>query len=208
MEQLELRWNGHACFSLTCRDFTVVFDPYEDNYVPGFGPLDLEADLVLCSHGHGDHCYVQAVQIEEGGTSPFTVTEIHGFHDDAQGAKRGRNTMRIFEAEGLKVAHLGDIGCFPPEEDLEKLKGLDVCMIPVGGFYTIDAAQAKELTELLQPRIVIPMHFRQGDLGLGAIAELDAFTSLYPAAEVSFPGSNTLELTKDSPKGVTVLQYQ
>ena len=81
-------------------------------------------------------------------------------------------------------------------------------MIPVGGFYTIDAAQAKELTELLQPRIVIPMHFRQGDLGLGAIAELDAFTSLYPAAEVSLPGSNTLELTKDSPKGVTVLQYQ
>ena len=156
----------------------------------------------------GDHCYVQAVQIEEGGTSPFTVTEIPGFHDDAQGAKRGRNTMRIFEAEGLKVAHLGDIGCFPPEEDLEKLKGLDVCMIPVGGFYTIDAAQAKELTELLQPRVVIPMHFRQGDLGLGAIAELDAFTSLYPVAEVSLPGSNTLELTKDSPKGVIVLQYQ
>ena len=71
-----------------------------------------------------------------------------------------------------------------------------------------ETCDRKELTELLQPRIVIPMHFRQGDLGLGAIAELDAFTSLYPAAEVSLPGSNTLKLTEDSPKGVIVLQYQ
>ena len=216
-----ITYHGHACFTLESGSFTIAIDPY-DEHVPGFRPLRLKANEVYCSHGHGDHCYVQAVQIDtEGGCHldsnlilnaldnlDLTGVDIPGFHDDAQGAKRGRNTMRIFEAEGLKVAHLGDIGCFPPEEDLEKLKGLDVCMIPVGGFYTIDAAQAKELAELLQPRIVIPMHFRQGDLGLGAIAELDAFTSLYPAAEVSLPGSNTLELAKDSPKGVIVLQYQ
>ncbi|MBQ2095236.1 MAG: MBL fold metallo-hydrolase [Firmicutes bacterium] len=202
-----ITYRGHACFTLKSGGFTIAIDPY-DEHVPGFRPLALKANEVYCSHGHGDHCYVQAVQIEKGGASPFIVTEISGFHDDAQGEKRGRNTMRIFEAEGLKVAHLGDIGCFPPEEDVEKLKGLDVCMVPVGGFYTIDAAQAKELTDLLQPRIVIPMHFRLGDLGLGAIAELDAFTSLYPAEAVSFTGTDTLELTQDSPKGVTVLQYQ
>lgn len=200
-----ITYHGHACFTLESGGYTVAIDPY-DEHVPGFRPLSLKADAVYCSHGHGDHSYVQAVQILEGKSSPFTVTDIQGFHDDARGAKRGLNTMRVFEAEGLKAAHLGDIGCMPPAEDLEKLKGLDVCMVPVGGFYTIDAAQAKELMDILQPRVIIPMHFRLGSLGLGPIAELDAFTSLY--GSVNDAGSDTLILTGDTSEGVTVLRYQ
>ena len=81
MEQLTLRWHGHACFTLTCQDFTVVFDPYEDNYVPGFPPLHLSADLVLCSHQHNDHNAAGIVSLRTGHDNPFRITEIPTFHD-------------------------------------------------------------------------------------------------------------------------------
>ena len=203
-----IKYLGHACFSLESQGFRIVVDPYKD-YVPGYRKLDIEADAVYCSHGHDDHCWVQDVTMRENGAEDlFAVTEIAGFHDDAGGAKRGPNTMRVFEAEGLRVAHLGDIGCFPPEEDLERLKGLDACLVPVGGFFTIDAKQAKELMEILQPRVIVPMHFRLDNMGFDMIGTLDEFTKLYAPEEVSYAGTDTLELTADAPEGVVVLQYQ
>ena len=105
---MKITYHGHSCFTLRSAGYTIAIDPYDD-HVPGYRHLQLKANAVFCSHGHSDHSWVQAVTIEEGGASPFTVTEIAGFHDDAGGAKRGPNTMRIFEAEGLKVAHLGDL---------------------------------------------------------------------------------------------------
>ena len=204
---ITITYHGHSCFTLQSGGYTIAVDPYDD-HVPGYRPLQLTANAVCCSHGHSDHSWVQAVQIEEKAASPFTITEIEGFHDDAGGSKRGPNTMRVFEAEGLKVAHLGDIGCMPPEEDLEKLKGLDVCLVPVGGFYTIDAKQAKELMDILQPRIVVPMHYRLNDKGFDVIGTLSDFTKLWLPQTIYFAGSNTLELTEETPAGVTVLQYQ
>ena len=204
---MKITYHGHSCFTLQSGGCTIAIDPYDD-HVPGYRHLQLKANAVFCSHGHSDHSWVQAVQIEEREGCPFTVTEIEGFHDDAGGAKRGPNTMRIFEAEGLKVAHLGDIGCLPPAEDLEKLKGLDACLVPVGGFYTIDARQAKELMDLLQPRVVSPMHFRLDDKGFDVIGTLADFTEQYLPQTIHLAGGNTLELTKDTPEGVTVLQYQ
>lgn len=205
---MHITYYGHSCFALESQGFRVVVDPYRD-YVPGYRALHLAADAVFCSHGHDDHAWVQAVTIRENAPAdPFTVTEVAGFHDDAQGAKRGPNTMRIFEAEGLKAIHLGDIGCMPPEADLEKLKGADVCLVPVGGFYTIDAVQAKALMDILQPKIVIPMHFRLGDMGFAEIGTLDEFTKLYAPENVRFAGTDTLELTKETPAGVIVLEYR
>ena len=205
---MKITYYGHSCFTLESQGYRIALDPYDD-HVPGYRPLKLEAEAVYCSHGHSDHCWVQAVDLREGGkASPFTVTEVPGFHDDVRGAKRGPNMMRVFEAEGLKVAHLGDIGCMPDEEGLEKLKGLDACLVPVGGFFTIDAKQAKALTDVLQPRVVIPMHYRLGDTGFDVIGMLEEFTKLYPADAVTFAGSNALELSEATPAGVTVLQYQ
>lgn len=134
MEQLELRWHGHACFSLTCQNFIVVFDPYEDNYVPGFAPLDLDADLVLCSHQHNDHNAAHVVRPRSGGKNPFRITTIDTFHDPEGGALRGTNTIHILEAGGLRLAHFGDIGCPLTPQQREALSGLDVALIPVGGF--------------------------------------------------------------------------
>ena len=206
MEQLELRWNGHACFSLTCRGYTVVFDPYEDNYVPGFGPLDLEADLVLCSHGHGDHSAAHVVKLRQGGTNPFTITEIHTFHDPQGGALRGENTIRILEAGGLKAAHFGDLGCELTPTQLAELQGLDIAMIPVGGFYTIGPEEAKALVDKLGARVVVPMHYRMGDVGLPAIQELDDFLALV-GDYVYYPG-NSITVNPGTKPQVAVLTYQ
>ena len=206
MEQLELRWNGHACFSLTCRGYTVVFDPYEDNYVPGFGPLDLEADLVLCSHGHGDHSAAHVVKLRQGGTNPFTITEIHTFHDPQGGALRGENTIHILEAGGLKAAHFGDLGCELTPTQLAELQGLDIAMIPVGGFYTIGPEEAKALVDKLGARVVVPMHYRMGDVGLPAIRELDDFLALVEDY-VYYPG-NSITVNPGTKPQVAVLTYQ
>jgi L-ascorbate metabolism protein UlaG (beta-lactamase superfamily) len=205
MRQLELTWHGHACFSLTADDFTVVFDPYEDNYVPGFSPLDLEADLVLCSHDHQDHSAAHLIRPRQGHENPFTIAEIPTFHDPEGGALRGRNTIRILSAKGFRVAHFGDLGCALSPAQLAELQGLDVAMIPVGGFYTIDAEEAKELIDTIRPKIVVPMHYRMGQIGLPNVAEVEDFLALV-GDYVYYPG-NTLVLNEGTKPQVAVLSY-
>lgn len=206
MEQLELRWHGHACFSLTCQNFTVVFDPYEDNYVPGFAPLDLEADLVLCSHQHNDHNAAHLVRLRSGGKDPFRITTIDTFHDPEGGALRGTNTIHILEAGGLRLAHFGDIGCPLTPQQREVLSGLDAALIPVGGFYTIGPQEAKALMREISPKITVPMHYRMGDVGLPAVAELDDFLALV-GNYVYHPG-NSLTINAGTEPQIAVLTYQ
>ena len=129
MGKLKLTWNGHSCFTLEENGYAIVLDPYEDGAVPGFGPLKLTADEVLCSHGHGDHNAAQCVKIRKnsgGAKNPFRITEIHSFHDEAKGTKRGKNTIRIFDDGQYRIAHMGDIGCVPTADQKEQLKGIDV----------------------------------------------------------------------------------
>ena len=145
MEQLTVRWHGHACFSLTCRDFTVVLDPYEDHYVPGFPPLRLTGDLVLCSHQHNDHNAAEIVTLRTGRPNPFRITKIPTFHDPEGGRLRGENTIHLLEVGKLRVAHFGDLGCPLSPAQKAELQGLDAAMVPVGGFYTIGPQEAKAL---------------------------------------------------------------
>lgn len=205
MSKLELRWHGHACFTLTCDGYTVAFDPYEDNYVPGFGALDIAADLVLCSHEHKDHNAAHVVKTLTGHENPFTVTKIETFHDAENGLLRGSNTIHLLEAHGLRVAHFGDIGCDLTPAQKSQLQGLDVALIPVGGFYTIGPEQAMDLVDDLQPKVVIPMHYKLGELGLPAVAELEEF--LFFAGEyVEYPGS-TIEVDGDTEPQIAVLTF-
>ena len=190
---IQIIWHGHACFSVRCRDYTVVLDPYEDGSIPGLPPLRLEADMVLCSHGHHDHNAVSCVTLRQGRACPFTVTELPTFHDDQGGALRGRNTIRILEADGLRVAHFGDLGCALTPEQEKALQNLDAALIPVGGFFTIGPAEAAALAARLRPRVLIPMHYKLGKTGLPMIAELDDFLALADHV-VRWPGN---ELTLD-----------
>ncbi len=201
---MKLTWHGHSCFTLEAGGCTVALDPYGDGSVPGYAPLALTADAVLCSHEHGDHGARDKVTLSGKGCS-IPVEEIHTFHDPERGALRGPNIIRIFSAEGMKVAHLGDLGCELEPEQKEKLKGLDAVLIPVGGHFTIDAKQAKALVDELKPRVVVPMHYRWPGHGYGVIGPLEDYLELCGDA-VKYEG-NTLELTRDTPAQTAVLTY-
>ena len=118
---MKLIWNGHSCFTVETSEGTAVFDPYQDGSVPGYAPLTLTADQVLCSHGHGDHNAAEAVTLT-GKAPSYKVEELATFHDPEQGTLRGPNTIRILSAEGMRIAHLGDLGCDLTAEQVEKLR--------------------------------------------------------------------------------------
>lgn len=201
---MTLTWLGHSCFLVESQGFRLILDPYEPGSVPGYQPISAQADQVLCSHEHRDHHGVDQVTLRQGGVSPFTVETISTWHDDQQGALRGPNTIHILDDGQCRIAHLGDLGCQLTAAQKDHLKGLDALLIPVGGYYTIDASQAKALADELKPRVVIPMHYRGEGFGYDVIGPLEAFTSLCGNV-VSYPGSQ-LELTVQTPEQVAVLK--
>lgn len=201
---MKLIWNGHSCFTLSTADGTLVLDPYLDGSVPGYAPLKLVADAVYCSHEHRDHGGRDRVALS-GTAANVAVEEIATFHDPEKGALRGPNTIRIFSAEGLRVAHLGDLGCELEPAQKKRLTGLDAVLIPVGGHFTIDARQAKALVDEIKPRVVVPMHYRSPDFGYDVIGPAEDFLALCDNV-VRYPG-NTLELTLSTPAQTAVLTY-
>jgi len=193
---MKIAWNGHACFTLECEGGTVVFDPYKDGSVNGLPPLSLKADAVLCSHYHSDHCGTGCVQLS-GREFKADIEYIDSFHDEVKGAKRGANRIHIVSAEGMRVVHLGDQGCEPSETEIAQLRGCDVLMLPIGGTYTITSAQALELVTKLQPKIVIPMHYKSKGFGYRELESRDAFASK-SFNPVKYP-SRELTVTSDTP---------
>lgn len=203
-ETMNITWLGHSCFRVESQGYTAVLDPYADGSVEGLLPVRETADLVLCSHEHGDHNARDLVTLREGKAPVFRVETISTYHDDQKGAKRGPNTIHILDDGVFRAAHAGDLGCALSGEELEKLKGLDVLMVPVGGYYTIDAAQARALVNAVKPRIVIPMHYRGQGFGFDVLAELEDYTRL--CGDVVYYGGSVLELTKDLPAQTAVLK--
>ena len=199
---MHIIWNGHSCFTVKCDEGTVVLDPFADSYVPGYASMDLKADLVLCSHEHSDHNARQIVTLS-GKPCGVGIECISSWHDEVQGAKRGSNTIHVLTAEGMRIAHLGDLGCALTEEQAAALKDLDALMIPVGGFYTIDAQQAEEIVHQLKPRVVIPMHYRFEGHGYDVLSTLDAFLALCENP-VNYPG-NTLKLDQKTEAQTAIL---
>ena len=199
---MKLIWNGHSCFTVQAREGTLVLDPYADGFVPGLPPLRLEADRVLCSHGHGDHNAAGVVSLT-GRPCAIGVETVDTFHDEVRGAKRGSNIIHILSAEGLRVVHCGDLGCALEPEQLARLAGADALLVPVGGYYTIDARQAQALVEAVRPRVVVPMHYRGDGFGLEVLSPVDEFLSLRSNV-VRYPDS-VLELTADTPAQTAVL---
>lgn len=142
---MTITWLGHSCFLLESGGFRVLVDPFQG--VPGLPDTAARANAVYCSHGHFDHNHTQNVTLAEGGEDPFAVTEVPSSHDGQGGTLRGPNTIRRFAAEGLSVVHLGDLGCQLTAEQVRALRPCDALLVPVGGFYTIDAQGAKAVAE-------------------------------------------------------------
>ena len=130
---MKITWLGHACFKLETADGSVVFDPFSDGAVEGLNNIREHADLVLASHGHGDHAALENVTLS-GKKPTFNLKIISCFHDDVEGAKRGTNRIHIVESEGLRVAHFGDLGHMLSEQQFAEIGVLDAAMIPIGGF--------------------------------------------------------------------------
>lgn len=194
---------GHSEFLITLESgFRIVTDPYDAS--TGYPVRKIQADGVLVSHHHHDHDAVENVTgypqiIDFAGVHTFApdlrVTGILADHDDAGGAKRGKTMLYLLEAEGMRVAHLGDLGCILDADQLDALGRVDVLMVPVGGYYTIDAEQARTVMEQLDPRITIPMHYRTEYNADWPIAPLSDFTALFPPDEIR-EGGEALRVTK------------
>ena len=200
-----LKWYGHACFAITKDGYTVAIDPY-DSGVPGYNPLSLTVDEVVSTHGHHDHNYFEAVTIKKSGIeSPFKIEKLESFHDNEGGALRGKNDILIFETEGLKIVHLGDLGHILTPQQQSKLAGADILMIPVGGHFTIDAVEAKVVIDQIKPKIIIPMHYRFNSHGFDVISTIDGFLDSVGDMNIVNVGGDTIEITKDTESAVMVL---
>lgn len=200
---MKLTWYGHSCFLLETSSGSVVFDPYAPGSVPGVElPAGLEADSVLCSHGHSDHNWEEGVKLS-GKEPSFTVRRIDSFHDKVHGIQRGKNLISVVEADGKRIVHLGDLGHKLSEKQLEAIGKPDVLLIPVGGFFTINAAEAAEIAEKLGARTVVPMHYRGKGFGYPIIGKVDDFAALQTI--VSYPDTNTLDIDS-APLGTVILR--
>lgn len=171
---MKIEWLGHACFRL---DESLVIDPYKDGSVPGLAPLKTTAIKVICSHGHADHSGTERVEIIPGDCG-FEIEEIPCWHDDQQGALRGPNTIFVITKDGEKLVHLGDLGHFPTNEQLEKIKDADYLLIPVGGYYTIDAEMATRICQAVEPKHIVPMHYRTETYGYPELTTIESFLKL------------------------------
>lgn len=206
MAEMKIQWLGLSCFRLEMGGAALVLDPYTG--VRGYPELHTTANAVCCSHLHGDHGYIEAVELTPfDGPVPFTVQKVACFHDDCQGQKRGKNTIHIIEYQGLRVAHFGDLGHPLSAGQLAAVGRLDAALVPVGGFYTIDAAGAKALCDALQPRVIIPMHYKDGPMGHDAVDGVEPFLSLWPEGLCVHSAGDSLTLSDDTPRQVLRLTY-
>lgn len=173
---MEITWYGQSCFRLKNRSQTVITDPYCPEI--GLKVPRQPASIITVSHAHADHNCVAAIRSGAyviAGPGEYEVQDIFvlgiaAFHDDCNGEKCGHNTAYRIEFDDLSVCHLGDLGHLPNQEQTELLTGADVLLIPVGGHSTLNASLAAEVVNLLEPRIVIPMHYKIP----GLAAQLDS----------------------------------
>ena len=204
---MKLRWLGHSCFEMTLPGGVIVTDPYDDSV--GYPPLRVKADAVLSSHDHFDHNHFEAVTgnpriLNAPGVHEVCgakITAVPAFHDEARGAKRGENLIHLIEAEGMRIAHLGDLG-HPPETGAQKaaLSYLDVMLIPIGGTFTITTPEAVKLIEAFKPRCAIAMHFKNRYCHFN-ISDETEFVRLTGATRLP----NEIEITGDAPSGCCVM---
>ena len=178
---MNIKWLGHASFMITSDSgLKIITDPYVTGGGINYGDIKESADIVTVSHEHSDHNNVAAVR---GNPEPIRKTArvkgiefkgISTYHDDAGGKLRGNNTILCFEVDGIKICHLGDLGHQLSARQVTDLGRIDILLIPVGGYYTIDATVATEVCNQLTPRVIIPMHYKT-DKCAYPIAGVDEF---------------------------------
>jgi L-ascorbate metabolism protein UlaG (beta-lactamase superfamily) len=213
---MEINWYGHSCFRLTERGLaTVVTDPY-DHTTTGYDPLKLKGDIVTVSHAAPGHNYASAVkgkrhtitgpgEFEIGGVF---ITGVQTNGHTRRDADEPRNTLYVFDYEGVTVAHLGDLRRVPSQTEIEALGNVHIALVPVGGGGGLNAAKAAEVISLLEPGIVIPMHYHISGANF-KLAPLSKFLKEMGLGEI--PPQPSLKVSTSSipeETRVVVLSYQ
>lgn len=200
---MKIKWLGHSCFMITSdTGIKIITDPYATGGDLSYGEIKETADIVIVTHEHNDHNNVAAIQGNPEVVRGAATVEIKGikfkglptYHDNAQGKLRGNNAILCFEVDGIRLCHLGDLGHQLSDKQVAELGKIDILFIPVGGFFTIDAKVITEVCNKLQPKVIMPMHYRT-DKCAYPIAGVDKFlhekkgVSRLDASEVEFkPG--------------------
>lgn len=179
MGHMDIVYLGHSSFHIKGKDVSLITDPFDPESV-GFRFPKVSATIVTSSHDHDDHNKVENVSdVRKAITGPgeyeiqgVSIIGIPSFHDSKKGEERGKNTIYVIEMEGLRLAHLGDLGHKLSEDTVNAMGDIDVLMIPVGGHYTIDSKVAAEVARAVDPNIIIPMHYQMPGLNPSAFAAL------------------------------------
>lgn len=172
MENIQITYLGHACFVVKKDDYSIILDPYKG--VKGFIDIEGTYNEVLSSHDHFDHCYKEKIKIVKN-NSPFSVSYISSFHDDVKGSKRGLNKITIIESNNKRIVHLGDLGHLLDASIINQLGKVDVLLVPIGGTYTIDSSAAVKTINDINPRLIVPMHYKDGEKGLEVLEDIGIF---------------------------------
>lgn len=196
---MDIKYLGHSSFLLSGKQGKVVLDPFDSTMLGGKFP-NVEANIITLSHDHGDHNAVSAVK-PAGATQPLVFDipgeyESHGiriygfdtFHDKKKGEERGRNVMFKIVIDDISILHCGDLGHALSAEIVDDIDGVDVVMIPVGGHFTINADEARQVVEKLEPSVVIPMHYKDADFKpeiMDLLAPVDDFLEKLGASAVA-----------------------
>ncbi|OGI27171.1 MAG: hypothetical protein A2359_01400 [Candidatus Moranbacteria bacterium RIFOXYB1_FULL_43_19] len=171
---MTIQWYGHSCFKISTKpegrgsgeDVVIFTDPY--NKEIGMRPPQGRADVVTVSHDHPGHNNAEALRGEaavldlpgEYSIKGVSIKGVNSFHDKEEGAERGLNTIFVFESEGIRFCHLGDLATSLDKKQLEEINGVDILAVPVGGPYSLMAKEAKAVVDQIEPKIVLPMHYK------------------------------------------------
>ncbi len=216
---MEITWYGHSCFRLTERNYaTVVTDPF-DNKSIGYSALKLKGDIVTVSHdapGHNNtdavkgtsHVIDGAGEFEIGGVFVTGVSTDGGGSGKKKGKDSTRNTIYVFDYDGITIAHLGDLKQTPTQSEIESLGTINVALVPVGGGGGLNAAKAAEVISLIEPNLVVPMHYSTPAVKLS----LDSLNKFVKEMGLSKPATQpSLKVTRSGlpdETHVVVLEYQ
>ncbi len=214
---MRIKYYGHAAFLITSKGGKrIITDPYKPGAfgAMSYGGISDEADIVLVSHEHDDHNYLEGLPgnpevVRTPGKRSVHGIEFNGiatFHDSSSGKERGNNTIFTFTVDGIRACHLGDLGHVLRQNEVEAIGAIDLLMIPVGGFYTIDSKEASRVAGQLNPSIIIPMHFKTGKCEF-PITPVEEFTK--GKANVRVMNSSDVSLDKgELPKETEIIVLQ
>jgi L-ascorbate metabolism protein UlaG (beta-lactamase superfamily) len=170
---MNIQYYGHSCFKITTKpagrgqdDVVIFIDPFDKTI--GLRPPQGSANIVLVTHDHHDHNNVEALKGDprvidipgEYSALGVNIIGVKSFHDDKGGAEHGLNTFFILESEDIRICHLGDLGHDLDQKQLDTINGVDIMMVPIGGKYTIDGEKAADLMKKIEPKIIIPIHYK------------------------------------------------